>query len=60
MENPIEIQTYLTGVDYPATKQDLVRTAEKNGANTAVLDALNSLSETESYNDLDDILSALA
>jgi len=29
---PIELQKYLGGVDYPATKDDLVRVARQNGA----------------------------
>ena len=44
--NPIELQKSLKGVDYPAKKDDVVKAAEKNGADSEVLDALKSLSDT--------------
>jgi hypothetical protein len=40
--NPIELQKHLKGVDYPASKEDLVSTAESNGAPDELLDALRS------------------
>lgn len=42
--NPIEVQKALKGVDYPAKKDDIVRTAQDNGADQGILDALNNLS----------------
>jgi hypothetical protein len=30
--NPIELQRYLKGVDYPASRQDLIQWAEQEGA----------------------------
>jgi len=30
--NPIEVQKHLKGISYPATKDDVVSTAEQNGA----------------------------
>lgn len=46
-DNPnfIEVQTFLKGVDYPANKDDLVRTAENAGASGEVLAALRDLPE---------------
>lgn len=41
--NPIQIQKYLSGVDYPAQKKDLLRNARESGADTAVVDALDAL-----------------
>ncbi|MEU4521804.1 DUF2795 domain-containing protein [Amycolatopsis sp. NPDC024027] len=41
--NPIELQKYLSGVDYPAKRADLVRAAEKNGADPATLDVVRGL-----------------
>jgi uncharacterized protein DUF2795 len=35
--NPIELQKYLSGVDYPAKRDDLVRAAERNGADDTTL-----------------------
>lgn len=40
--NPIELQKHLKGVDYPASKEDLVRAAESNGAPQEIVDALRS------------------
>ncbi|MDZ5143090.1 DUF2795 domain-containing protein [Microbacterium testaceum] len=37
---PIELQKYLGGVDYPATKDDLVRIARGNGAPDDLVSAL--------------------
>jgi hypothetical protein len=45
--NPIELQKHLGGVDYPASRDDLVSAAEKNGAGYEVLDALKSLPEQD-------------
>jgi hypothetical protein len=45
--NPIQVQKYLGGIDYPASKDDIVRTAEGNDADKDVLDALNALPDRE-------------
>jgi len=42
---PIELQKYLGGVDYPASKDDLVRTARSNGAPDDLVSALESANE---------------
>lgn len=42
---PIELQKYLSGVDYPASKDDLLATAKKQGAPDDVLSALESAGE---------------
>ena len=41
--NPIQAQKFLGGVDYPVGRDDLVRTAERSGADDRLLDALRSL-----------------
>jgi hypothetical protein len=41
--NPIELQKYLSGVDYPAKRDDLVRAAEKNGADQDTLGVVRGL-----------------
>jgi len=41
--NPIQVQKYLGGIDYPASKQDIVSSAKDSGADDNVLDALNGL-----------------
>jgi hypothetical protein len=43
--NPIELQKYLKGVEYPASKDDLVNTAESNGAPSEIVDALRNASQ---------------
>jgi len=43
--NPIELQKYLKGVDYPADRDELVRTAESNGAPDEIVDALRNASK---------------
>lgn len=43
--NPIELQKYLSGVDYPAGRDDLVRAAEGNGADDQTLEVLRGLPE---------------
>ncbi|MCP2249260.1 DUF2795 domain-containing protein [Lentzea aerocolonigenes] len=47
--NPIEIQKYLSGVDYPVTKRQLLDKARENGADEDVLAALEKLPERD-YN----------
>lgn len=41
--NPIQIQKYLAGIDYPASRDTIVETAEKEGADSAILDALRAI-----------------
>ncbi|RSD21330.1 DUF2795 domain-containing protein [Amycolatopsis eburnea] len=41
--NPIELQKYLAGVDYPAQRDDLVRAAERNGADEGTLSVVRGL-----------------
>ncbi|HEV7949716.1 MAG TPA: DUF2795 domain-containing protein [Glaciihabitans sp.] len=48
--NPIQIQKFLGGIDYPASKNDIVTNAEDAGADDAVLDALRGIDDT-TYSD---------
>ncbi len=45
--NPIELQKHLGGVDYPASRDDLVRTAEEQGADNDLLEALRGIPDKE-------------
>jgi hypothetical protein len=45
--NPIQVQKYLKGLHYPVTKQDLVKTAKKEGADEDIMHALQQLPEQE-------------
>jgi hypothetical protein len=49
-EGPVKMQKYLRAVDYPATKDDLIETAEEEGADERVLETLNDLPEKEFEN----------
>jgi hypothetical protein len=44
---PIELQKYLSGVDYPASKSELLEAAKSNGAPEDLLGALESASQDE-------------
>lgn len=44
-ERPLELQDALSGLDYPATKADVVARAEQNGADATLLQTLNDLPE---------------
>lgn len=56
--NPIQVQKFLGGIDYPASKQDIVNAATQAGADAAVLDALNSLPD-KNYDKPTDVSSAI-
>jgi hypothetical protein len=45
--NPIQIQKFLKGVDYPASKEDLLANAERNGADEDVRATLEQLPDEE-------------
>ena len=44
---PIQLQKHLKGVDYPATKEELIQHAEGQGADEAVRFILNQLPDEE-------------
>jgi hypothetical protein len=43
--NPISLQKYLKGIDYPAQKQDLIDHAQQHGADENVISTLEQLPE---------------
>jgi hypothetical protein len=45
--NPIQIQKYLKGVDYPADKATLINTARKQGADESVCASLEQLPDEQ-------------
>jgi hypothetical protein len=57
--NPIELQKSLKGVDYPAKKDDIVKAAEKNGADDDVMEALKNISE-DTFEKPTDVTKALS
>jgi hypothetical protein len=56
---PIELQKYLKGVDYPASKTELLERAKSNGAPDDVLSALQSASQ-DSFDAPTDVSSAIS
>jgi hypothetical protein len=44
---PIELQKHLSGVDYPASKDDLLAAAREQGAPDDVIAALEAVQEDE-------------
>lgn len=45
--NPIELQKHLGGVDYPASRDALIRTATEHGAGNDLLDALRNIPDKQ-------------
>ena len=45
--NPIEVQKFLGGIDYPASKDEIVRRAQDAGADDDVLEALEKIDDRE-------------
>lgn len=45
--NPIQIQKFLGGLDYPVSKQDILDKAKQEGADKKVMDALEQIPEQE-------------
>ena len=45
--NPIQIEKFLKGIDYPARKADLIKRAEQNGADEQVRATLQQLPDQQ-------------
>ncbi|PWR06592.1 hypothetical protein DKT68_21830 [Micromonospora acroterricola] len=54
----VQLQEYLAGLDYPVSREDLVRWAQENGASTAMLQMLHSL-PVEQFESPDELNAAL-
>lgn len=55
----IDVQKYLAGIDYPATKQDLIDIASDNDAPQEVIECLSGIDEKE-YDSVSDVSKAVA
>jgi hypothetical protein len=53
-----DVQKALKGADYPATRDELVELAERNGADDEVVEALRD-ADTEQFEGPDDVMAAL-
>jgi hypothetical protein len=56
--NPIQVQKFLEGVDYPASRQDLVQAAERNGADEDVKNTLRQM-PGQTFNSPKDVSEAI-
>ncbi len=56
--NPVQLQKYLKGLDYPASKNEIVGHAEKHGGDKQVLDTLRRLPD-EKYQTPADVSQAV-
>lgn len=45
--NPVQVQKFLGGLDYPVSKQDILDRARDNGADENVMDALERIPDRE-------------
>ena len=55
----IEVQKYLAGADYPATREQLLEHAKRQGANKEALEALGGIPDGE-YDGPNKVSSAVA
>jgi hypothetical protein len=58
IDNPIELQKALGGVDYPADRESLVRNAKEKGAKKEVVEELSSLKK-DRFDGPDDVSKAV-
>ena len=56
--NPIQVQKFLGGIDYPIAKKDLVEQAKSNGADQEVMSTLEEL-PFEEFNSPNDVSEAI-
>jgi hypothetical protein len=58
----VQLQEYLAGLDYPVSREDLVRWGQENGASTEMLQMLKALpaEEFDSAGELNEALNTLA
>ncbi|MGN9813578.1 DUF2795 domain-containing protein [Micromonospora sp. BQ11] len=58
----VQLQEYLAGLDYPVSREDLVRWGQENGASTEMLQMLKALpaEEFDSLAELSEAMNTLA
>jgi hypothetical protein len=54
-ESPANVTTSLKGIDYPAKKDQLVKHAQRNGAESEVIEVLKALHDLE-YGKMADVM----
>ena len=55
--SPANVSHFLKGIDFPATKQDLMRQAEGNGAEPAVLEVIQAMPDVQ-FGAMSDVMKA--
>lgn len=60
--NPTQVQQYLSGMDFPASRDDVVRHAKANGADERICDMLAQLpaNHFESPTDISSAISGMS
>jgi hypothetical protein len=56
--NPDDAKQYLEGIEYPATKEEIISGAEGNGAPDSVIEAIGSL-PTPEFGSAEDVVADL-
>lgn len=56
--NPVQVQKFLGGIDYPTKKDQLLETARQKGADQDVLDTLEAMPD-QSFNSPNDVTEAI-
>lgn len=59
MTSPITVQKFLGGAEYPADRDDLIAVAAANDAPEDVIDALEQLDDTTTFDGPDEVAEAL-
>jgi len=54
-ESPANVTTFLKGIDYPARKEQLVKHAQQNGAESSAIDVLQKMPDQE-YDNMADVM----
>jgi hypothetical protein len=54
-ESPINVARYLSGIDFPVGKQDLIHHTKQNQADQEVLDVLDKMPDQE-YKSMKDVM----
>ncbi len=54
-ESSANVTTFLKGIDYPARKEQLVKHAQQNGAESSVIDVLQKMTDQE-YDNMADVM----
>ncbi len=56
--NPIQVEKFLKGVDYPCSKDDLIKKAQEEGADQDVISTLEKM-KMDNFNSPNDVAQAI-